>query len=68
MMITAMTTGARDQLGAIQRTADELADLLDNFRPAGVLQRSDLNSARNYVAAVNAALDRLDISIRKGSA
>lgn len=66
--MAAIAAQARDQLGAIQRAADELATLLDDFRPVGPLQRLDVTSARNCVAAVTAALDRLDISIRKGSA
>lgn len=67
-MATAAISDTRDELGAIHRAADVLADLLDNFHPAGALQRCDLNSARNYVAAVTAALDRLDMSTRKGCA
>lgn len=62
------TTAPWDQLSVIHRTADELATLLDDYRPAGPLQRSDVASARNYVASVTAALDRLNDSIRKGLA
>lgn len=57
----------RDQISAIRRTADELVDLLDECRPAGPLQRSDVNAARSSVAAVTAALDRLEKSMRKGT-
>lgn len=59
--------GARDSVSAIQRTADELVGLIDNFHPAGPMRRSDINSARNSVAAVVAALDRLDNPIRRES-
>lgn len=63
-MSLATATG-RDQISAIRRTADELADLLDDCRPSGPLQRSDVNMARSSVATVTAALDRLERSIRR---
>ena len=57
-----------DPIGAIQRAAEELADLLDDFHPCGVLQRLDVTTARNCVASVNAALDRMSNSIRRNTA
>lgn len=63
--MTSILADARDQLGAIRRIAEDLADQLDDFRPTGPLQHLDVTSARSYVAAVTAALDRLEASMRR---
>lgn len=68
MTLVHATAQQWDQIGAIRRAADELATLLDDFRPTGPLQRLDVTTARNCVAAVTASLDRMTNSIRKGSA
>lgn len=67
-MISVALIGARDRLGSIQYTAEELVDLLDDYQPVGALRTLDVTSARNYVSAVNAALDRMCSATRKESA
>ena len=61
-----MTTA--ELLREARSLAGQLSDLLDDFGPLSYPQRVQLTAARAHGAALESALNRLDLSIRKVSA